>query len=63
LQVSKFPDVTVLNLGGGYKVARMTTDKGTTLATDCAVVKEVRTLSFKSNPFSLINFEDSVSGI
>mmetsp|Transcript_67877 Transcript_67877/g.167634 ORF Transcript_67877/g.167634 Transcript_67877/m.167634 type:complete len:425 (+) Transcript_67877:46-1320(+) len=38
---SKFPDVTTLNLGGGYKVGRMLTDKGTTLATDCAVVKDV----------------------
>ena len=37
----KFPDVTTLNLGGGYKVARMKTDKGTNLQTDCAVVKDV----------------------
>ena len=36
----KFPEVTVLNLGGGYKVARMHTDKGTNLQTDCAVVKD-----------------------
>jgi diaminopimelate decarboxylase len=40
-QVSKFPDVSVLNLGGGYKVARMSHEKGTKLETDCAVVKEV----------------------
>ena len=31
----------MLNLGGGYKVARMSHEKGTTLQTDCAVVKEV----------------------
>jgi diaminopimelate decarboxylase len=37
----KFPDVHTLNLGGGYKVARMKTEKGTNLQTDCAVVKDV----------------------
>mmetsp|Transcript_54824 Transcript_54824/g.129308 ORF Transcript_54824/g.129308 Transcript_54824/m.129308 type:complete len:424 (-) Transcript_54824:222-1493(-) len=37
----KFPDVTTLNLGGGYKVGRMSTEKGTNLQTDCAVVKDV----------------------
>ena len=37
----KFPDATTLNLGGGYKVARMKTDQGTNLQLDCAVVREV----------------------
>jgi len=37
----KFPDAVTLNLGGGYKVARMKTEKGTNLQTDCAVVKDV----------------------
>lgn len=46
---SLFPDVATLNLGGGYKVGRMLTDKGTTLATDCAVVKDV----FTGAPLSL----------
>ncbi len=31
--VKEFPDVTVLNLGGGYKVARMNSEKGTDLQT------------------------------
>ena len=37
----KFQDVHTLNLGGGYKVARMKTEKGTNFQTDCAVVKDV----------------------
>ena len=40
---STFPDVHTLNLGGGYKVGRMAHEKGTTLATDCSVVKDVFT--------------------
>ena len=39
--VEQLPTVSILNLGGGYKVARMKTDKGTNLQTDCAVVKDV----------------------
>lgn len=40
---SLFPDVHTLNLGGGYKVGRMLTDKGVNLTTDCATVKDVFT--------------------
>ncbi len=37
--VERFPQVTTLNLGGGYKVARMTTEKGTDLAEIGAAVR------------------------
>ena len=38
-----FPDVVTLNLGGGYKVARMATDKFTDLQECGAPVKEIFT--------------------
>lgn len=38
--VRKFPSVTILNLGGGYKVARMKTEKGTDLQVVGAPVKD-----------------------
>lgn len=37
---ARLPDVTTLNLGGGFKVARMPDEKGTDLATVGTVVKE-----------------------
>ncbi|MEM1221281.1 MAG: diaminopimelate decarboxylase [Verrucomicrobiota bacterium] len=39
--VRQFPDVTTLNLGGGYKVARMSTEKGTDLQECGAPVAEL----------------------
>lgn len=38
--VRAFPTVTTVNLGGGYKVARMSTDKGTDLAVVGVPVRE-----------------------
>ncbi|MDR2983090.1 MAG: diaminopimelate decarboxylase [Puniceicoccales bacterium] len=38
--VKKFPDATVLNLGGGFKVARVSSEKGTDMQTVGIPIKE-----------------------
>eukprot|EP00929_Paragymnodinium_shiwhaense_P059825 TRINITY_DN2992_c0_g3_i4.p1 TRINITY_DN2992_c0_g3~~TRINITY_DN2992_c0_g3_i4.p1 ORF type:complete len:717 (-),score=208.90 TRINITY_DN2992_c0_g3_i4:384-2534(-) len=43
----KFPTATIMNLGGGYKVARMTTEKSTDMQVVGAPVKEVFEKFFK----------------